>query len=157
MSAFYAYTLDYLASPSDLYTSAVLFTLYFLYFSQPAVWDKISIRVNISKLRHKSYSLLSTYMCRVDTWTRLFDFYAESIEKEQNMEAAFVFDKLRKQEAFVFVAEEKVDSSSMQEREEFKEARSLLDKLHEAHLESIKNDTVKLQIKNGQTRDSCFE
>jgi hypothetical protein len=41
---------------------------------------------------------------------------------EINIEAAMTFDKLRHMEAFVFVAEEEQDSSSVQEKKEFEKA-----------------------------------
>ncbi|CEG63364.1 hypothetical protein RMATCC62417_00517 [Rhizopus microsporus] len=111
-------------SPSDVYRSGAIFALYFLYHSQPQVWKKVPIRVD------------------KDTWSRLFDFYAESIKHDKNIEAALIFDKLRSQNAFSFTAEQVFDPTSIQEREEFKDARLILDKLHALHIENIKNDTL---------------
>ncbi|KAI9271361.1 hypothetical protein BY458DRAFT_509768 [Sporodiniella umbellata] len=134
MCAFYLYTLDYLESPLAVDHAAVVFALYYLYFTQPDIWRSIRIRVNAV------------------TWAKLCQFYTTSIEQERHSEAALMFERLRQKEAFDFVVEERVDYALVQEREEFKDARELLRKLHQLHRERIRHgDTdVFLEVEHYQ-------
>lgn len=52
----------------------------------------------------------------------LFDFYTDCIYNDTNVQAALIFDKLRKEEAFLFVQKEKLDTHLVQEKIEFEKA-----------------------------------
>ncbi|KAI8371041.1 hypothetical protein BD560DRAFT_395901 [Blakeslea trispora] len=101
MSAFFSCFLDHFKSNIPSMQSAVLFSIYFLYLSQPTVWGKNRIRVT------------------QELYTSLFEFYYQSIISSTNLEAAFLFDQLRRSEAFLFVAKEQLDKEIHQTRQEF--------------------------------------
>ncbi|KAG2230538.1 small nuclear RNA activating complex, subunit SNAP43-domain-containing protein [Thamnidium elegans] len=131
MDAFYSSVLDFLRSPSPIFKSGTIFALYFLYISQPAIWGKNRIRVS------------------TETWNLLFNFYVESIKNDTNIEAALIFDKLRKLGAFVFVENEKINRYLLQESMEFARAIKMLDELHEVRVQRIKNEAIDLCINSG--------
>ncbi|KAI8344875.1 small nuclear RNA activating complex, subunit SNAP43-domain-containing protein [Choanephora cucurbitarum] len=101
MNAFFSCFLDHFESKIPLVQSAVLFSIYLLYLSQPTVWGKHRIRVTQG------------------LYTALFEFYHQSIMSETNVEAALIFDQLRTREAFLFVAEETLDKDVYQTKQEF--------------------------------------
>lgn len=98
--------------------------LYFLHISQPKIWGKVRIRVS------------------KQTWKLLLDFYRESIEKDTNIEAVHIFDKLRELGAFIFVHEEKVKQYFLPERSEFEREIKMLDALHELKMKRIEGEAV---------------
>ncbi|GAA5807584.1 hypothetical protein MFLAVUS_000949 [Mucor flavus] len=131
MDAFYSSVLGFIRSPSPTFKSGAIFALHFLYISQPAIWGKRRIRV-------------STVFVRTETWDLLFNFYVESIKNDTNIEAALIFDKLRKLGAFVFVENEKVNRYLVQESVEFARAINMLDELHQVRVQRIKNEAIDL-------------
>ncbi|KAI9269667.1 small nuclear RNA activating complex, subunit SNAP43-domain-containing protein [Helicostylum pulchrum] len=128
MDAFYSSVLDFIHSPSPIFKSGAIFALYFLYISQPAIWGKNRIRVS------------------TETWKLLFNFYVDSIKNDTNIEAALIFDKLRKLGAFIFVENEKINRYLLQESIEFERAIKMLDELHQVRVQRIKNEAIDLCI-----------
>ncbi|KAI9483195.1 MAG: small nuclear RNA activating complex, subunit SNAP43-domain-containing protein [Benjaminiella poitrasii] len=126
MDAFFASFLDHFSSPLTSIKCGVLFSIYFLYITQPNIWGKNRIRVT------------------KDLFSQLFDFYVESIRSESNIEAALIFDKLRNMEAFLFVAEQEQDPFKVQERIEFDKVIGVDKKLRELKRKKIDNDPLKL-------------
>ncbi|KAI8066219.1 uncharacterized protein B0P05DRAFT_553442 [Gilbertella persicaria] len=94
--------------------------------SQPNVWGKNRIRVT------------------QDLYTTLFEFYHTSVMTETNNEAALVFDELRKEEAFLFVAEEHMDTEVYQSKIEFNKAIRMNQELRELKLKKILHDPLTL-------------
>ncbi|KAI7904069.1 small nuclear RNA activating complex, subunit SNAP43-domain-containing protein [Cokeromyces recurvatus] len=126
MDAFFASFLFHFSSPLVSVKCAVLFSIYFLYMTQPSVWGKNRIRVT------------------KELFSQLFDFYVESIQSEENIEAALIFDKLRTMEAFLFVGEQEQDPFQVQERIEFSKVIAMNESLHDLKKKKINNDVLNL-------------
>ncbi|KAL0142187.1 small nuclear RNA activating complex, subunit SNAP43-domain-containing protein [Mucor lusitanicus] len=126
MNAFYKSFLDYFPSSIPSMKSGVLFSLYFMYISQPAIWGKNRIRVTR------------------DIYRSLFDFYVESIDTDTNIEAALIFDKLRESEAFLFVEEQDPDGRLIDEKVEFRKAIEMNQRLQDFKNTKMNNDPIKL-------------
>ncbi|KAI8638069.1 hypothetical protein BD408DRAFT_423524 [Parasitella parasitica] len=124
MNAFYKSFLDYFPSNIVSLKIGVIFSLYFMYISQPAIWGKNRIRVT-----------KDIYHC-------LFEFYVQSIDTDTNVEAALIFDKLKNTEAFLFVQEQDPDSHFTEEKIEFKKAIEMNHKLREFKRKKIDNDPI---------------
>ncbi|CAO3610464.1 unnamed protein product [Mucor hiemalis] len=128
MNAFHSSVLDHFRSPSTAIKCGVIFMLYFFFVSQPKIWGKIRIRAS------------------KETWKLLLDFYTESIQKDTNVEAVHIFDKLRELGAFIFVHEEKVNQYFVPERIEFEREIKMLDALHELKMKRIEGEAVKCYL-----------
>ncbi|EPB85743.1 hypothetical protein HMPREF1544_07494 [Mucor circinelloides 1006PhL] len=126
MNAFYKSFLDYFSSEVTSMKSGVIFSLYFMYISQPAIWGKNRIRVTR------------------DIYRSLFEFYVESIDMDTDVEAALIFDKLRELEAFLFVEEQEPDGYFTEEKIEFKKAIEMNQKLNDFKKTKMQNDPLKL-------------
>ncbi|KAI8881532.1 hypothetical protein K501DRAFT_252942 [Backusella circina FSU 941] len=119
MITIYSCLLTYFKSP--VARSGVIFGLYYLYQSQPNMWEYVPIRV--------SY----------DIWYSMFDFYLKSVDKGTDLEGAAIFDKLRKMKAFEFSNENIVTMIPAAETE-FKKAINTLDKIEEIRRDKMAND-----------------
>ncbi|KAK4519188.1 H/ACA snoRNP pseudouridylase subunit [Mucor velutinosus] len=126
MNAFYKSFLDYFPSTITPMKSGVLFSLYFMYISQPAIWGKNRIRVTR------------------DLYHNLFEFYVESIDTDTNVEAALIFDKLRESEAFLFVEEQDPDGCFTEEKIEFRKAIEMNQRLEDFKKTKMNSDPIKL-------------
>ncbi|KAI8973936.1 small nuclear RNA activating complex, subunit SNAP43-domain-containing protein [Pilobolus umbonatus] len=126
MNEFYSCLLDYFVSDMDSIKCAVIYALYFLYMSQPIIWDKVSIRVT------------------KETWGDLHTFYIDSIGREKNIEAALIFDKLRMTQSFQFVVSETLPTPIYHERKEFEKAINMLEQIRKSKKEMIKHDALQL-------------
>ncbi|KAI8979523.1 small nuclear RNA activating complex, subunit SNAP43-domain-containing protein [Mycotypha africana] len=124
LNAFFTSFLDHFSSPLPSVKCAVLFSLYFLYISQPSVWGKMKIRVT------------------KDIYNALFQFYYESILKEKHPEAALIFEKLRDMEAFCYVAEQEPETHHLKVTVEFEKSMNLKHQLRDFKRKLIENDPL---------------
>ncbi|CAO3617163.1 unnamed protein product [Cunninghamella echinulata] len=129
MNTLYQSLLDHFASNLDNMKFGVIYALYFLFCSQPSIWETHHIRVT------------------KDTWISLFDFYILCCEKDRKeyAQAAMIFKKLKDdKDAFVFVAKQKLETPNILEKKEKEECGSILAEYDELYKDKLRNDATSI-------------
>ncbi|KAI9012050.1 small nuclear RNA activating complex, subunit SNAP43-domain-containing protein [Phycomyces nitens] len=124
MHTFYDAILGYSNSNIAPMRAGVIYALYFMYHSQPDLWDKVHIRVTPEK------------------WKHMFDFYLYCCHEKIFLEAIFTFRRLREEEAFRFTLSTTLKVSNFLEQEETQRPNNLLDRLRDFKRRKIECDAA---------------
>ncbi|CAO3626415.1 unnamed protein product [Cunninghamella blakesleeana] len=129
MNTLYQSVLDHFDCSVDKVKFGVIYTLYFLYCSQPSIWELHDIRVTI------------------EMWIKLFDFYTLCCEKDEKeyAQAALVFKKLKDEKnAFSFVVQQKLETHNIFERKEKEESTNIIDEYKVLCNNKLSNDATSI-------------
>ncbi|KAL0081639.1 small nuclear RNA activating complex, subunit SNAP43-domain-containing protein [Phycomyces blakesleeanus] len=113
---------------------SVIYALYFMYHSQPEVWEKIHIRVT------------------PEEWKTMFDFYIYCCHEKIFLESVFVFKRLREEKAFHFTITTTIKGSNYLEQKEAETPNNLLDRLRNFKQQRIECDAAGINSNEHATK-----
>ncbi|KAJ8655310.1 hypothetical protein O0I10_008999 [Lichtheimia ornata] len=135
LQAFYDAGSSYIMSDQPAMKIAAIYTLYFIYYSQPTCWKRFGIRVDPT------------------TWCQLHDFYVAGLadtSTHNHGRAALAFKQMMNDDAFIFVVETSLKPVNPFEIKEMQSERELIQTIEKWRRWRTSNDAASAAIQPNQ-------